>query len=115
MRLSTLAPRWVAEYTAPADAKQGVGFLCPHCQITRLVVFFDVPICGNPPAAIVREGETLQAHMDQAEHGHLEDYHIGKILWHREGDTFETLTLTPSIDASKFGCWHGYITAGEAT
>ncbi len=36
--------------------------------------------------------------------------------WQRTGDTFETLTLTPSILRSpeKGGCgWHGYITAGE--
>lgn len=36
--------------------------------------------------------------------------------WEREGTTFETLTLKPSILRlqSKGGCsWHGYITNGE--
>ncbi len=33
--------------------------------------------------------------------------------WQRTGDTFETLTLTPSVDASAFRHWHGFITAGE--
>jgi hypothetical protein len=35
--------------------------------------------------------------------------------WHRVGDAFETLTLTPSIQrASPKGCrWHGFITNGQ--
>lgn len=37
-------------------------------------------------------------------------------LWSREGDTFETLTLAPSIwrKVENGGCgWHGFITNGE--
>lgn len=35
--------------------------------------------------------------------------------WDREGDTFETLTLRPSI-YRKWDCgWHGFITNGEVT
>lgn len=40
----------------------------------------------------------------------------GHPTWQRTGDTFETLTLTPSIlrNPTKGGCgWHGYITNGE--
>lgn len=40
----------------------------------------------------------------------------GEPTWRREGDTIETLTLTPSIlrTPEKGGCgWHGWITAGE--
>jgi uncharacterized protein DUF6527 len=35
--------------------------------------------------------------------------------WHRTGETFETLTLTPSIlRLDRGGCgWHGFITDGE--
>ncbi len=39
-------------------------------------------------------------------------------VWKRgSGDTFETLTLTPSIDANVdiAGHWHGFITNGEVT
>jgi hypothetical protein len=36
------------------------------------------------------------------------------IVWTRAaGDTFETLTLSPSIDASPAGHWHGFIQNGE--
>lgn len=38
--------------------------------------------------------------------------------WERTGDTFETLTLKPSIlrTRDKGGCgWHGFVTNGEVT
>jgi hypothetical protein len=35
------------------------------------------------------------------------------VLWQRTGDDFEDLTLTPSIDASNSGHWHGFITGGQ--
>lgn len=37
--------------------------------------------------------------------------------WHRQGATFEDLTLSPSIFRSGYGScgWHGYVTAGEIT
>jgi hypothetical protein len=38
--------------------------------------------------------------------------------WQRTGDTFETLTLTPSIlrARARGGCgWHGFITNGAVT
>lgn len=38
----------------------------------------------------------------------------GHVLWARTGDTFETLTLMPSICRTG-GCkWHGFITNGVA-
>lgn len=48
-----------------------------------------------------------------------EDGTIGKdcvppsIHWQRHGDTFEAMTLMPSVDASASGHWHGFITNGE--
>ena len=37
------------------------------------------------------------------------------LLWKRTGENFETLTLTPSVDASAEGHWHGFITNGNIT
>ncbi len=31
----------------------------------------------------------------------------------KDGPIFETMTITPSIDASASGHWHGFITNGE--
>lgn len=70
----------------------GITFDCPHCRNTRLYVFFDRPIDGGAPA----------------------DYPEAK-LWQRTGETFETLTLHPSIDASATGHWHGFIQNGIVT
>lgn len=33
--------------------------------------------------------------------------------WKFDGNDFNTLTVTPSIDASASGNWHGFITNGE--
>jgi hypothetical protein len=33
--------------------------------------------------------------------------------WKFEGNDFNTMTVTPSIDASSSGNWHGFITNGE--
>lgn len=75
----------------------GITFLCPVHFDHRLAVFFSNPLDGKPPV----EGRSH--------------------LWRRSGDSFETLTLGPSIDASKHThghevqtpCWHGFIQGGE--
>lgn len=35
--------------------------------------------------------------------------------WHIKCDDFSNLTVTPSLDASASGNWHGFITNGEVT
>ena len=112
MRLVDLNPHWVNDHDAPPDAKQGISFWCPHCvgtpKATRLAVFFDPPITDHPPADV-----SLANALRRADAEHLTDHHIGHVLWKRAGDTFEALTMTPSIDCSAWGCWHGFITNGE--
>lgn len=34
-------------------------------------------------------------------------------VWKYEGSNFNTMTVTPSIDASASGNWHGFITNGQ--
>jgi hypothetical protein len=91
MRLVDLDPHWIGTHDESGlrDTHLGVSFRCPQpdCE-QRLYVPFANPPSGAAPML--------------AEH-----------LWHREGETFETLTLTPSVDVSKYGHWHGFITAGE--
>jgi hypothetical protein len=33
-------------------------------------------------------------------------------LWHREEEDFEKISLSPSVDASASGHWHGFVTNG---
>lgn len=106
MRLTELHPRWGADYdiligghVVHDENRVGMGltFRCPHCvragveTPTRLGVFFVNPVDGKP-------------HTDDQDLQHL---------WTRTGTSFEDLTLTPSIDASAHGHWHGYLTNGE--
>lgn len=77
----------------PAMPRHGVGLLC-NCPCGcnhQLYVPFANPIDGSPPL--------------EPAYG-----------WQRTGETFETLTLTPSIlrGTARGGCgWHGFITNGE--
>lgn len=95
-RLIELAPRWL--HSGEGRAGMGVSFECPCCSGTdhciRLVVWFSNPIDGGTPMP------------------------GGTYRWRRIGDTFETLTLIPSVDASAPEPngrvdWHGNITDGQ--
>lgn len=96
MKLTELNPEWVYH----EGSKAGMTFLCPHCKEITVIVYFKNPIGDGGPANV-------------------------KNLWVRVGETFDTLTLTPSINASKppqpietitvhvEKHWHGFITNGE--
>lgn len=91
--LVDLDPHWL--FQGDGRRGQGVTFLCPCCVGTdrerRVGVAFKNPLDGGTP---------------------LVDFGP---LWQREGETFETLTLSPSIDISASGHWHGFIRAGVVT
>jgi hypothetical protein len=95
LKLSDLEPRWFgAEGT-----RFGLTFLCPHCRATRLGVAF------HHAGKAAMEDLFILAH-----HGADDTQHI----WDLAGqEDFATLTLSPSIDASKSGHWHGFIRAGQ--
>ena len=111
MKLTELDPRWVGaggegisdKDGHPVPARHGVGlsFLCPCQECTakrtgntdedfylRVFVGLANPLDGGPP--------------------HIPEHPI----WTRTGETFDALTLQPSIlsDTAKGGCgWHGYV------
>jgi hypothetical protein len=110
MKLADLEPHWsldadivIGGVNEHFEGRLGMGitFACPHCvalhpsELNRggpvqfLGVWFANPIDGKTPS-------------DNAKH-----------LWQRTGDSFETLTLSPSIDVSADGHWHGFIQNGE--
>jgi hypothetical protein len=82
----------------PAPERHGVGLVCQcpcgdHDEGHELYVGFANPLDGGPA-------------LDSGPR------------WQRTGDTFDTLTLTPSIlrSRAKGGCgWHGFITNGNVT
>lgn len=107
MKLVDLQPHWIQIHSWDApdgtqyfhylgsdrnkrEAPGGVTFICPVHRTHRLAVWFENPADGLPPER-------------SAEH-----------RWHREGTTFETLSLQPSVNAQVANptCWHGFITNG---
>lgn len=117
MKLTELDPQWLER-----DGKRvGVMFLCPHCRKRYLTVFWvGMRIWGE-----WLEGPKLYA----GQMGYIREA-LDRIIaaggreravvpceenyaWAREGDDFNTLTITPSLDVSRSGDWHGHITEGE--
>lgn len=97
MKFSTLEPRFFTE--DGNDGKVvGVTFLCPHCLAERLGVHFHYVGRG---LIGIHEPSTL----------HVAD---GTKIWDLTGTTFDDLSLSPSVDASASGHWHGFVTDGEA-
>lgn len=77
--------------------------------LQRLGVAFKNPLDGGAPMRLGLEVNVTNVH-------DLRLYDIPPgFLWLREGTTFESLTLHPSVDCSKSGHWHGFIRAGVVT
>lgn len=74
----------------------GLTFECPHCRVERLGVIFHA---NGHPAIKSTEPSTILGN--------------SKTIWTLIGTSFNDLSLTPSIDASKTGHWHGHIKNGE--
>jgi hypothetical protein len=107
-KLTDLNPSWLShggdsvyasdeDYKAgrsiPVRERVGVEFDCPcgnRDEYHRCFIEFKNPPDGGPPC-------------DPR----------AKATWHRDGDTFETLSLSPSIQRTGDCKWHGYITKGE--
>lgn len=129
MKLTDLEPKWWAE---PGRSGQGVVFLCPHCRKTWIAVPFNPPLDGGSPFD-VGGGQSLRIRslweilygdvLAKAERGTVRPgavLPVGAavippgVVWTRvSGETFDTLTLSPSVDASRAGCWHGFLQNGE--
>lgn len=102
MKLVDLNPVWVSWGDPSAAHQKGVGvnFDCPRCrgedQKHRIGVLFANPLQGGIPVP-------------------------GNIRYQRTGETFETLTLSPSIlvfdiaAGEKIEHWHGWVKDGTVT
>jgi hypothetical protein len=96
VRLADRNPKWIglSGVKEALPLYMGVRFACPHCD-KPLSVHFRNPI--DPQSLL--ENTSWQPGFGPG------------LQWERTGDTFETLTLTPSIDFK--GHWHGHIISGE--
>lgn len=100
MKLTDLNPRWVGlhNWSSPSKYHIGVSFDSPTTR-KRLAVLFEPAIDPDGLAAKYQWG----AFFPEAK------------KWKRTGDSFQTLSLAPSLDFSAAGEWHGHITQGEIT
>jgi hypothetical protein len=95
MKLTELEPRWWN--LLQDDIHVGLTFLCPHCKTERLGIAFHH-----------RGHEMIEDQYIKAHDGN------NRFVWTMDGlEDFDCLTITPSIDASAFRHWHGFITNGE--
>jgi len=109
LKLMALDPHWTCDELGRHG--MGISFECPIHRTHRLAVPFANPVDGG-------------AKMSDRGYGGGPDH-----WWQRTGETFDTLTLGPSVDASgnvfpvdkngagniKTHCWHGFIVNGEVT
>lgn len=85
IELSTLYPKWIG--LLRPNSGEGLAFNCPKCGPShKLAVYFSNPVDGQKSAAWQEQ------------------------KWNRKGDTFETLTIEPSI---QYPCFHGWIECGK--
>ena len=106
MKLTELDPRFFQfESGGPVV---GLTFECPHCfdpakgySLTRVGVSFH----ERGKEAI--EDQYIHAHASASDP-------FFNMIWTIDVEDFSTCSITPSIDMSKAGHWHGYITNGEA-
>jgi Family of unknown function (DUF6527) len=97
MKLIDLEPKWYVLHEG--GPRTGLTFQCPHCRQVRLGVAF------HPHGVAAIAEHEPDAHQPTGP--------IWTIAGDQDCHSFENVTLTPSVDASKFGHWHGFITNGE--
>jgi hypothetical protein len=101
MRLTDCHPRWIipANWCSESLFAIGLTFTCPVC---------DWPACFyfSPPI----DPDGLKAKYQWPDFPPP----IGQLQWRRTGgDTFDTLTLEPSLNNDAAGCGHWCLTNGE--
>ena len=108
MRLLDLSPVWLEK-----DGRRvGFTFMCPCCQKDRLT-------CFTEPTPFKEQMKIMHTAMKTTPEDE-DDWPIDLVpsnanaKWSLSSmDSFDGLTVTPSIDASASGNWHGHITNGE--
>ena len=97
MKLTDLEPRYFVHEDGGHPI--GITFDCPHCAETgqRLAIAIHMDGTNFDPDPL-----------------NLQQIPTDERIWTVSGgDSFDNLSLTPSVDASASGHWHGFITNGE--
>lgn len=117
MKLVALDPIWLER----DGQRVGIMFRCPHCLDTWLTCYsVAMPIWGEEVKGRQRwagqMGYVRQA-LDRLKKRNVPENAVvpceRTCAWKFAGDTFETLSIQPSLDASASGHWHGFVTGGQ--
>lgn len=92
VRLTEREPRWIKR----DGAIDGVSFDCPCAKCLTAVA----------PCVPRRVYVLFAASPEET---------ADERRWGKTGETFDNLTLTPSIDMSASGHWHGFLQNGDLT
>jgi hypothetical protein len=95
IRLVDLHPEWIMD----GERRAGARWLCPCCATFTVGVLFVNPIGGGPPLSP----------------DHRREHDHAGFRWTRSGDTFETLSISPVILATKAHHWVGHVSSGEVS
>lgn len=100
MRLLDLSPDWLVY----EGRRVAMIFRCPHCLDDKerwwLTCFFEA------------SGTLPQWFGEDAKEDEIVNLCRADQQWARTSDDFASMSITPSIDASHSGHWHGFITNG---
>ena len=101
MRLDDCFPRWIHPDI--------FAFLCPHCGTTFLT-------CKRVPMRTSDQMKFITEHFGEL----AQEFDVvpckREMAWTFENpESFDTISVTPSLDASAAGHWHGRIINGEVS
>lgn len=94
MRLADLEPKWLSDNM--------FVFLCPHCLVRWLSCKDIIMSHEDQMTLFQKDGVEWVVVPCKPE-----------FAWKFVGHDFATISVTPSLDASAAGDWHGHITNGE--
>jgi hypothetical protein len=99
MKLTDLDPRYYVNGIHPHPV--GITFDCPCCK-------------GSARAVRLAIALHLDGTNFDPDPSNPQQFAAGETIWTiAAGDSFSDISVTPSVDASKNGHWHGFITGGE--
>jgi len=103
MKLIDLKPKWFN--LEEGGIRVGLTFECPHC-------FDSITSYSNTRIGVSFHERGKELIEDTYIHAHTTDPFFNHI-WEEDGEDFYNITLTPSIDVSHAGHWHGFLIKGE--
>ena len=98
-RLIDLDATWIHD---ESGHRVGVRFDWPTCPAHEGAVQVCVLFANPPDGPAVAAGSSFPGENEGRR-------------WTRDGETLDAMTLSPSVDCSRCGHWHGFVRAGDTS